>query len=73
MKKTIKVAMVLLLLLLSNFFIKKHKGIAIGNGLIFTLMLFIPFVGIMITLPISTVASTIDSVKKLHADKFLKL
>lgn len=55
----------------SKYFVKKHKGIAIGNGLVFTFMLFIPFVGIMITLPISTVASTIDSVKKLHADKFL--
>ncbi len=49
----------------SKVFMKKHKSIAVGNGLIFTLMLFIPIVGIMITLPIATVASTIDTVKKL--------
>ncbi len=50
----------------SKVFIKKHKGIAVGNGLIFTLMLFIPIIGIMITLPVATVASTIDTVKKLN-------
>ena len=57
----------------SKDFVKKHKGIAVGNGLIFTLMLFIPFFGIMITLPIATVASTLDSVEKLHGDDLLKL
>lgn len=57
----------------SNDFVKKHKGIAIGNGLIFTLMLFIPLVGITLTLPLSTVASTIDSIKKLHKDEKLVL
>lgn len=57
----------------SKDFVKKHKGIAIGNGLIFTLMLFIPLVGIMITLPISTIAATIDSVKKLHTEEKLVL
>lgn len=57
----------------SNEFVKKHKGIAVGNGLIFTLMLFIPLVGITLTLPIATVASTIDSVKKLHKDEKLLL
>lgn len=50
----------------SKKFVKKHKGIAFGNGLIFTLMLFIPFIGVMLTLPIATVASTIDTVKKLN-------
>jgi CysZ protein len=49
-------------------FVKKYKGIAIGNGLIFTLMLFIPIIGITLTLPISTVASTIDTVNKLYKD-----
>jgi CysZ protein len=50
----------------SKLFVKKYKGIAFGNGAVFTLMLFIPLVGIMVTLPISTVASTVDTVKKLH-------
>jgi len=49
----------------SKLFIKKNKGLAIGNGAIFTAMLLIPFVGIMLTLPISTVASTIDTVERL--------
>ncbi len=50
----------------SKRFVKKHKGIAVGNGAVFTLMLFIPFIGIILTLPIATVASTIDTVKKLE-------
>ena len=41
-------------------------GIAFGNGFVFTILLFIPFIGIMLTLPIVTIASTIDAVKKLN-------
>lgn len=52
----------------SQEFVKKYKGIAIGNGLVFTLMLFIPFIGIMLTLPIATVASTVSTIKKLHSE-----
>jgi len=54
----------------SKQFIKKHKGIAIGNGAVFTVMLLIPFVGIMLTLPIATVASTIDTIEKLHSKNY---
>jgi len=46
----------------SILFIKKHKGIAIANGMIFSLSLFIPFIGIMlsgITAIIATVGATI--------------
>lgn len=57
----------------SKRFVKKHKGVAVGNGLVFTFMLFIPLVGIMLTLPIATVASTIDTVKKLHPTKEIKV
>ncbi len=46
-------------------FVKQHKGVAVGNGFLFTLLLFIPVIGIMITLPISTVASTIETLKKI--------
>ena len=49
----------------SKRFVKQNKGLAIGNGAIFTVMLLIPFIGIMLTLPISTVASTIDTVERL--------
>jgi len=51
----------------SKQFVKKNKGLAIGNGAVFTAMLLIPFVGIMLTLPIATVASTIDTVERLKA------
>lgn len=52
----------------SKAFVKKNKGIAIGNGAVFTAMLLIPFVGIMLTLPISTVAATIDTVDRLNVE-----
>jgi len=50
----------------SKQFVKKHRGVAVGNGVVFTLMLFIPIVGIIITLPISAVAATVDTIKKLE-------
>jgi len=53
----------------SKKFIKKNKGIAIGNGAVFTLMLLIPFIGIMLTLPIATVAATINVVENLGQQK----
>ncbi len=53
----------------SKQFYKKNKGVAVGNGLVFTLMLFIPFVGILISLPFATVAATIVSLDKLKTIK----
>ena len=50
----------------SKNFTKKNKGLAIGNGAVFTAMLLIPFVGIMITLPIAAVAATINTVERLQ-------
>ena len=55
----------------SKLFYKKYKGVAVGNGTVFTLLLFIPVIGIMISLPLATVAATIESIKKL--DEFKKL
>jgi CysZ protein len=52
----------------SNAFVKKNRGIAAGNGLLFILMLFIPILGITLTLPISTVAATIETLKKLEKE-----
>lgn len=54
-------------------FVKRHKGTAVGNGFLFSTMLFIPLIGIMLTLPISTVASTIETLKKLEQEKRIKL
>ena len=50
-------------------FYKKYKGVAVGNGTVFTLLLFIPFIGIMISLPLATIAATIETVKKLNEFK----
>jgi CysZ protein len=50
-------------------FVRKNRGIAVGNGFVFILLLFIPLVGICIALPLSTAASTIDTIKKLEQQK----
>ncbi len=50
----------------SKLFYKKNKGIAVGNGFIFIVLLFIPFIGIMLSLPIATVAATKNVLEKLN-------
>ena len=57
----------------STKFVKRHKGVAVGNGILFTLMLIIPFIGVILTLPIATVASTIETLKKLEQEGKVKL
>ena len=52
----------------SIVFVKKNKGVAVGNGLVFILMLLIPFFGIMLTLPVSAAASSIETLKKLNLE-----
>jgi len=43
-------------------FVKRHKGVAIGNGIIFTMMLFIPFIGVLLVLPLSVTAATSQTI-----------
>lgn len=50
-------------------FVRNHKGIAVGNGLIFHLLLAIPVFGIMLALPLSTIAATTETLKKLKTVK----
>lgn len=50
-------------------FVGKHKGLAIGNGLVFMLFLFIPIIGIILVLPFSVTAATSEVVKILEAEK----
>lgn len=50
-------------------FVRQHRGIAIGNGIVFMGILLIPVVGILIVLPLSVVASTISTLKVLHPEK----
>lgn len=47
-------------------FVRKNRGTAIGNGIVFMLMLFIPIIGFIITLPISVVAASTETVKILN-------
>ena len=46
-------------------FVKAHRGLAIGNGMVFLLLLF-TFVGFLVAMPIGTVAATIETVKRLE-------
>lgn len=52
-------------------FVRKHRGTAIGNGLVFMLLLFIPVLGFIITLPISVVAASTETVKVLDQHKLI--
>ncbi len=53
----------------TQIFVRNHKGIAVGNGLIFHLLLAIPVVGIMLALPLATIAATTETLNKLKAVK----
>jgi len=54
-------------------FVRNHSGIAIGNGIIFVFMLFIPIVGIVLVLPLSVTAATKETLRLLEASKQEKL
>lgn len=50
-------------------YVRNHSGIAIGNGIVFMVILLIPIVGILIVLPLSAVAGTITTLRELHTKK----
>ena len=50
-------------------FVKRHKGVAIGNGIIFTIMLFIPVVGVLLVLPLSVTAATSQTIRFIKEKK----
>ncbi|MCM4162058.1 MULTISPECIES: EI24 domain-containing protein [unclassified Arenibacter] len=50
-------------------FVRRHKGAAIGNGIIFTLFLFIPVIGVIMVLPLSVTAATVKTVELLKLEK----
>tara|TARA_R110002050_G_scaffold77636_11_gene165691 strand:- start:1058 stop:1825 length:768 start_codon:yes stop_codon:yes gene_type:complete len=52
-------------------FVGKHKGIAIGNGIVFMLFLLIPVVGVILVLPMSVTASSINTVNLLEQENSL--
>jgi len=48
-------------------FVGKRKGLAIGNGIVFMLLLVVPVIGIILVLPLSVVAATKITINELHA------
>ena len=49
-------------------FIRKNRGIAIGNGVIFVLFLFIPIIGVIFVLPMSVTAASLKTVSLLKEE-----
>lgn len=47
-------------------FVKSHRGIAMGNGVVFMAMLFIPIIGIILVLPLSVTAASTETVRLLN-------
>ncbi|MGJ8548524.1 EI24 domain-containing protein [Winogradskyella wichelsiae] len=52
-------------------FVRKHRGVAIGNGIVFMLFLFIPFIGVIIVLPLSVTAATLKTVELLESENLI--
>ena len=49
-------------------FVKKNKGYSIGNGIVFIGCLFLPFLGIIIVLPLSVTAASIQTIALLNKE-----
>ncbi len=47
-------------------FVRKHRGLAIGNGIVFILCLLIPIIGVILVLPLSVTAASIRTVEALQ-------
>lgn len=52
-------------------FIRKRRGVAIGNGIVFILFLLIPVVGVILVLPMSVTAASLKTVHLLKEDQIL--
>ena len=46
-------------------FVRQHRGIAIGNGIVFILFLLIPVIGVILVLPMSVTAASLKTVDLL--------
>ncbi|PID69972.1 MAG: coproporphyrinogen III oxidase [Flavobacteriales bacterium] len=46
--------------------VRKNRGIAIGNGLLFIVFLFVPVIGVILVLPFSVTAASINTAKLIH-------
>jgi len=52
-------------------FVKKNRGVATGNGIIFMLLLLIPVIGIILVLPLSVTAASTKTVELLNRENKL--
>lgn len=53
----------------SRRFVRRHRGLAVGNGVPFMLLIFIPVLGLILAPPLATVAGTIVTVKRLDTNQ----
>ncbi len=49
-------------------FVKNNRGIAIGNGIVFMLFLLLPVIGIILVLPLSVTAASINTITLLKTE-----
>lgn len=49
-------------------FVQKNRGLAIGNGIVFALLLMIPVFGFIIAIPISVTAATVTTIEALNEE-----
>lgn len=54
-------------------FVKQHRGLAIGNGIVFILFLLIPVIGFIFVLPLSVTAASTQTVALLQSENKLKI
>lgn len=54
-------------------FVRRNRGLAIGNGMVFMLVLLIPVVGIILVLPLSVTAASTETLRVLENQKASKL
>lgn len=47
-------------------FVRKNRGLAIGNGIVFLLCLFVPVVGVILVLPLSVTAASVRTTQALN-------
>ena len=50
-------------------FVQNHRGLALGNGLVFILCLFIPIIGVILVLPLSVTAASTITVEALNNER----